>query len=65
MDLWNDWLGVALLWLAFMTVCSVYVVRIAMFVYRARLAERCYRLRLAAWRGAAAREANRPEYGNG
>ena len=45
-----------LIWLAFMTVIGVYVVRIGLMLREQRIMERAYRLRLATRRGKAARE---------
>ena len=44
------------IWLAFMTVIGVYVVRIGLMLREQRIMERAYRLRLATQRGKAARE---------
>ena len=49
--------GLLVLWLAFMTVVGVYVVRIGLMLREQRILERAYRLRLATLRGKAAREA--------
>ena len=48
--------GLMVLWLAFMTVIGVYVVRIGLMLREQRIMERAYRLRLATLRGKAARE---------
>ena len=53
-------LGVFLLWLAFMTVVSIYAVRIGLLLRRQALTERAYRLQLAARHGRIAREATGP-----
>jgi len=56
-DLDGEWAAVLFLWIAFMTVVGVYVIRIALILYEQRAMERHYRLRLAMHRGRAAREA--------
>ena len=54
-----------LLWLAFMSVVGVYVIRIGLMLMEQRAMERHLRLRLAMMRGRAAREAadSAPERG--
>jgi hypothetical protein len=47
MHSWRDVTGVFLLWLAFMAVVAVYVVRIGILWREQRLMERFYRLQLA------------------
>jgi len=44
------------IWLAFMSVIGVYVVRIGLMVREQRITERAYRLRLATLRGKSVRE---------
>ena len=53
---WGDVYEVLLLWLAFMAVVAVYVVRIGFLWREQRLMERAYRLRLAKAMGRAVRE---------
>ena len=65
MEFESDLVGFALLWFAFMTVCGIWAVRIAMLVHHQRLAERYYRERLAWSMGAAVRERSRTEGGIG
>lgn len=48
--------GLLVLWLAFMSVVGVYVVRIGLMLREQRIVERGYRLRLATLRGKAVRE---------
>ena len=53
---WGENMALLMLWLAFMTVIGVYVVRIGLMVREQRIMERAYRLRIAMWRGKAVRE---------
>jgi hypothetical protein len=53
---WGDVYAVLLLWLAFMAVVAVYVVRIGILWREHRLMERFYRLQLAKSMGRAVRE---------
>ena len=57
MDDWEGFIGLALLWLGFMTVVGIYVARIGILVREQQLIERAYRLNLATARGRAVREA--------
>ena len=50
-------MALLMLWLAFMTVIGIYVVRIGLMLHEQRIMERAYRLRLATLRGKAVREA--------
>jgi hypothetical protein len=49
-------IAVLMLWLAFMTVVGIYVVRIGLMLREQRILERAYRLRLATLRGRSVRE---------
>ena len=53
---WGENMALLMLWLAFMTVIGVYVVRIGLMVREQRIMERAYRLRIATLRGRAVRE---------
>lgn len=61
----GDLAAMFLLWLAFMSVVGVYVIRIGLMLMEQRAMERHLRLRLAMMRGRAAREAadSAPERG--
>ena len=56
MHAWRDFIGLTLLWLAFMTVVGIYLARIGLLVREQQLIERAYRLHLATARGRAVRE---------
>jgi hypothetical protein len=51
----GEWFWLLLMWMAFMTVVGVYVIRIGLMLAEQRANERSYRLRLAMHRGRAAR----------
>jgi hypothetical protein len=51
----RDWFWLLMMWMAFMTVVGVYVIRIGLILAEQRAIERSYRLRLAMHRGRAAR----------
>ena len=53
------WGGVFLLWLSLVSLVGYYVARIALMLRKQYVTERIYRLRLAAQRGKALREAAR------
>jgi len=53
----GEWFGLLMMWMVFMTVVGVYVIRIGLMLSEQRAIERSYRLRLAMHRGRAAREA--------
>ena len=53
----SDWIPVLILWVAFMAVVGVYVIRIGIMLVEQRATERNFRLHLAVKRGRAAREA--------
>jgi primosomal protein N' len=53
----EGWAALLLLWVAFMTVVGVYVIRIGLMIHELRARERGFRLQLAMRRGRAAREA--------
>ncbi|TMQ73835.1 MAG: hypothetical protein E6K81_02650 [Candidatus Eisenbacteria bacterium] len=53
---WSGFFAAVFLWLALMTVCGAYVLRIAGLLFRQHRAERYYRHRLAAARGATVRQ---------
>lgn len=52
----GEFVALLLIWLAFMSVIGVYVVRIGLMLREQRIMERAYRLRLAILSGKAARE---------
>lgn len=52
----GEFMALMLIWLAFMAVIGVYVVRIGLMLREQRIMERAYLLRLATLRGKAARE---------
>lgn len=52
----GEFVGLLVLWLAFMSVFGVYVVRIGLILREQRIVEHAYRMRLAALRGRAIRE---------
>ena len=52
----GEFVGLLVLWLAFMSVLGVYVVRIGLMLREQRIVEHVYRMRLAALRGKAIRE---------
>ena len=52
----GEFVGLLVLWLAFMSVLGVYVVRIGLMLREQRIVEDVYRMRLAALRGKAIRE---------
>ena len=54
------WGGLFVLWLSLVTLVGYYVVRIALMLRKQVIMERLYRLRLAALRGKAVREAGGP-----
>jgi len=56
----RELLALLLIWLAFMTVVAVYVVRIGLMLRGQRITERAYRLRLATLRGRMMRETALP-----
>jgi hypothetical protein len=51
----REWFWLLMMWMAFMTVVGVYVIRIGILMAEQRANERSYRLRLAMQRGRAAR----------
>jgi len=53
------WGGLFLLWLSLVSLVGYYVARIALLLRKQVIRERIYRLRLAAQRGKAVREAGR------
>ncbi len=53
----EEFTALMVIWLGFMTVVGVYVVRIVLMLREQRIMERAYRLRLATLRGKAVREA--------
>lgn len=52
----GEFIGLMLVWLTFMSVVGVYVVRIGLMLREQRIIEHAYRMRLAALRGRAVRE---------
>ena len=52
----GEFVGLLVLWLAFMSVFGVYAVRIGLMLREQRIVEHAYRMRLAALRGKAIRE---------
>ncbi len=58
MHAWRDVLGLFTVWLGFMAVVAIYVVRIGIMWREQQLMERAYRLRLAKSMGEAVREAS-------
>lgn len=52
----GEWLAVFVMWVAFMSVVGVYVIRIALMLREQRMMERDLRLRMAVQRGRAVRE---------
>jgi len=52
----REWFWLVTMWVAFMTVVGVYVIRIGLMLAEQRAIERGYRLRLAMHRGRLARE---------
>ena len=61
----DDVTAVFLMWVAFMTVLGVYVIRIALILHEQRAMERRFRLRLALHRGRMAREAEGSQRADG
>ena len=55
---WGDFIGLLLIWLAFISVVGIYVARIGILVREQQLMERAYRMHLAAAMGKAVREAS-------
>jgi hypothetical protein len=51
----REWFWLLMMWMTFMTVVGVYVIRIGIILAEQRANERSYRLRLAMHRGRAAR----------
>ena len=53
----REWIALLMIWMAFMTVVGVYVMRIALMLLEQRAVERSFRIRLAMKRRRAARVA--------
>ena len=56
----GEWLAVFVMWVAFMSVVGVYVIRIGLILREQRMMERDLRLRIAMRKGRAVRERQAP-----